>query len=169
MSVRVPLCSTREWPQLKDVTGQVQSPSCKKEHHILPGKDVHQVQNLLYSDTRRHLQISSRRAQTLTSDSSMTKKTMIFNLPDLVAHQVLTTNPSSKAGWITDLTLKVTTQNLRNLWTVKRRASHQSTSLLLFSDVLSKHLVMSAISVRFYINHWNLSTFYSLISRNFPV
>lgn len=168
MSARVPLCSTWESPQLKDVMGRVQSPSCKKEHHILPGKDVHQG-HLLYSDTRRHLQISSWRAQTLTADPSMTKKTMIFNLPDLVVHQVLTTNPSSKAGWITDLTLKGTTQNLRNLWTVKRRASHQSTSLLLFSDVLSKHLVMSAISVRFYINHWNLSTFYSLISRNFPV
>lgn len=64
-----------------------------------------QVQRLLNSDTWRHLQTSSCRAQTLTSDPSTTKKTMIFNLPDLVAHQVLTTNPSSKAGWITDLTL----------------------------------------------------------------
>lgn len=64
-----------------------------------------QVQRLPNSDTWRHLQISSCRAQTLTSDPSTTKKTMIFNLPDLVAHQVLTTNPSSKAGWITDLTL----------------------------------------------------------------
>lgn len=64
-----------------------------------------QVQRLLYSDTWRHLQISSYRAQTLTPDPSTTKKTMIFNLPDLVTHQVLTTNPSSKAGWSTDLTL----------------------------------------------------------------